>query len=413
MYRWKLYLSLQLKRMMKALPGICLLTVVLTVSLLVLFRAMLFATQSADEKQVARIGIVGDLSDSYLGVGIHVLMNMEGVKSLADIRTMEDSEAEEKFASGEISAYLIVPDGFIDSLLTGENKEILYVTREETQGIAGMLVNELVSAISELVTTSQTNIYAMQTYLIRHDMRDRISEATEGMNLSYISVVLNRMDIYEMQQLGVSNKISLTGHLFTGVLLLLVLLWGIQCVTLLVREDDALVKLLKSKGLREEAQVGAELIAYVLLQCITLCVVFVCVTIVIFAMELEIPEWAALELSEKLGYICKWFPVVLMMAALQAFLYELVTVTMNGVLIQFIVAVVMAYLGGCIYPISFFPKVIQLPAQWSPVGVALRYVQKQLSEQGVLVELLVILLYTGLFVGLQIWRRKSRIAEEG
>ena len=413
MYKWKLYWSLQLKRMMKALPGICLLTVILTVSLLFLLKAMFFIEQSKEDKQIVKVGIVGDLSDSYLGVGINVLMNMEGIKNLADIQTMEEGEARTLFEAGEISSYLIVPDGFIDSILTGENKEIIYVTTEEAQGIGGMLMNELVSSISSLVTTTQTNIYVMQTYLRENDMRDRIAEATEGMNFAYIGAVLNRMDIYELQLSGVSNKISVTGHLFTGILVLLALLWGINCVSLMVREENSLLKLLKVKGFREEAQVTAEVLAYGILQCVTLCLVFVCVIVVKYAMGLEIPEWEALEVAEKLWFVFKWIPVVLMIATLQAFLYELVTNVVNGVLLQFLMAVSMGYLSGCIYPVSFFPKVIQPLAEWSPIGTALRYVQKGIAGQGGAVELCVILLYTVLFLGLQIWRRRSRIAEEG
>ncbi|MBQ9142006.1 MAG: ABC transporter permease [Lachnospiraceae bacterium] len=412
MYKWKLYWSLQLKRMMKALPGICLLTVLLTVGLLGLLQAMFLIEQSAEEKQVVRIGIVGDLSDSYLGVGINVLMNMEGIKSMADIRTMEEEEALECFEAGEISAYLIVPDGFIDSILTGENKEIIYVTREEAQGIGGMLVNELVDAISSLVTNTQTNIYTVQTYLIEKDKREMIPEATESLNLSFIGAVLNRMEIYELQELGASNRLSLTGHLFTGILLLLVLLWGINTVSLMVRREHSMLKLLQIKGLGSGAQVMAEVTAYGILQCATLCLVFVCVIIMKSATGFVLPEWEAMNLAEKLGFVCRWIPVVLMVAALQALLYELVTNVVNGVLLQFIMAISMGYLGGCIYPVSFFPKGIQPMAAWSPVGTALRYIQRSFSGQSAGMELLWILLYAVLFMGLHIWKRKCRIAGE-
>lgn len=412
MNKWKLYWSLQLKRMMKALPSTALLTLFLTVGLLGLLQVMLFVGQNEEENQVVQIGIVGDLSDSYLGIGIHMLMNMEGIKNLANLESMGEQEAREAFAAGEISAYLLVPDGFIDSILTGENKEIVYVTGEQARGIGGMLMNELVGAISGLVTTTQTNIYGVQTYLIKKDMREQIPEATESLNLSYIGATLNRMDIYELQEQGHSNKLSLAGHLFTGVLLLLVLLWGMNSVALMVHQEHSLLKLLQRKGLGPGAQVMAEVAAYGIWQCVTLCLVFVCVMVLKAAMGLAIPEWDTLKLSEQLQAACKWLPVVLMVAAMQAFLYELVTNVINGVLLQFVVAVSMGYLAGCIYPVSFFPKLVQPMAEWSPVGCALRYVQKGLSGQESVVELLVIILYAALFGGLQVFRRKLRIAGE-
>ncbi len=412
MCKWKPYWKVQLKRVMKALPGICLLTVFLTVSLLVLLKAMFFIEESREEKQVVQIGIVGDLSDSYLGMGINVLMNMEAIKRMADIQMMEKGEALERFLTGEISAYLLVPDGFLDSILTGENKKIVYITTREAQGMGGMLVNELVGAVSRMVTAAQTNIYAMQTYLIENDMREQLSAATEGINYVFIGAVLNRMEVYEQQFTGVSNRMSITGHLFSGSLLLLVLLWGMNCVSLMVREEHSLLRLLKVKGLNAGKQVTAEVAAYSILQCVSLCCVFVCVMLAKSALGLEIPEWEALEAAEKLWFVCKWIPVVVMTAALQALLYELVTNIINGVLLQFIVAVSMAYLSGCIYPLSFFPKVVQQVAEWSPAGVALRYVQKGLTGQDILVELLLLLMYAGVFAGLHIWRRKAWIAGE-
>lgn len=412
MCKWKQYWIVQQKRVWKALPGICLLTVLLTVSLLILLKAMFFIEAADEEKQVAQIGIVGDLSDSYLGIGINVLMNMEGIKSLADIQLMEQNEALERFASGEISAYLLVPDGFIGSLLTGENKEIIYVTAEETKGIGGILVNELVGAISDMITTTQTNIYAVRTYLVENDRRAQVSEAVKDMNAAFIGAVLNRMGIYELQETGVCGRISMTGYLFSGILLFLVLLWGMNCVSLLVRREDSLQKILKTKGLGAGKQVTAELAAYSVLQGVSLCCVFVCVIGVKSALGLEIPEWDSLTGTKQLWFVCQWILVVVMVAAMQAFLYELVTNVVNGVLLQFLTAVSMAYLCGCIYPMSFFPKAVQQIAEYLPAGVALRYVQKGLTGQGIILEGLLLIGYTGVFVGLHIWRRQSRIAGE-
>ncbi len=412
MCKWKQYFLPQLKRVIKALPGICLLTVVLTVSLLVLLKAMLFVDNNKEEKQIVQVGIVGDLSDSYLGMGINVIKNMDGVKSMVEIDSMTQEEAMEQFAAGEISAVLLVPDGFVDSILTGENKQITYITSEEAAGLGGLLVNEVVSAISGMVTTTQSCVYAMQMYLLENDKREYVAEATRGVNEAYIAAVLNRMDIYELQLLGVSNKISTMGHLFSGILLLLMMLWGIHCVCLMVREEDSLLRILHVKGLRSEKQVLAEVAAYSILQCFSLFCVFGCLLLLKDVLGLSVREWDILETGDKLGFICGLIPVVLTISTMQAFLYELVTNVVNGVLLQFVVAVSMAYISGCIYPLSFFPKMVQHVAAYSPAGVALRYMQKGLTQQSVWSELLVLVLYSVVFIGLHIIRRKCRITKD-
>lgn len=412
MYRWTQYLKIQLKRVGKALPGICLLTVALTVSLLFLLKAMFLIEESKGQKQVVQVGIVGDLSDTYLGIGINVIKNMEDIKSMANIESMTEEEAKEKFASGEISAYLLVPEGFVDSIMSGENKQLTYVTTKSAQGIGAILINELVDSISRMVTLTQNSIYAMQSYMLDYGKRDQLRDATLEMNVAYIEVVMNRMGVFELQELGVSNAISLTGHLFTGILLLLILLWGINSVSLMVREEHSLLRILHTKGLKAHKQVPAEVAAYALLQCVTLICVFMCIIMVKSRMGFYIREWDELNFSEQTVFILQLIPVVLLISTLQAFLYELVTNVVTGVLLQFIMAVSMAYTAGCIYPLSFFPEVLQIIGAYSPVGVALRYMQKGITLQNNFKEFIIILCYILLFVGLQIWRRNHRITKE-
>ncbi len=412
MCKWRAYFLTQLKRVVKALPGICLLTVVLTVSLLVLLKAMLFVDKTKEENQIVQVGIVGDLSDSYLGMGINVIKNMDGVKNMVQIDSMTQEEATRKFEAGEISAYLLVPDGFIDSILTGENKQITYVTSRESAGLGGLLVNELVNSISDMITTTQSRVYAMQTYLVEEGKTEYIPQATEGLNKAYIAAVLSRMDVYELQLLGVSNKVSATGHLLSGILLLLMLLWGIHCVCLMVNKEDSLLRILHVKGLRAGKQVLAEVAAYGILQCVSLFCVFGCLLLLKDVLGLSVREWDAMESADKLGYVCGLIPVVLMISTMQAFLYELVTNVIHGVLVQFVVAVSMAYGSGCIYPLSFFPEAVQHIAAYTPAGVALRYMQRGLTQQSVWSELLWLVLYGVLFAGLQVIRRKDRIAKD-
>lgn len=412
MYRWKQYLITQLKRVGKVLPGICLLTVVLTVSLLFLLKAIFLMQESKEENRAVKVGICGDLSDTYLGIGINVLKNMEGVKNLADIQSMTEEEAKEKFADGQISAYLVVPDGFIDSIITGENKELTYVTTESSRDIGGLLINELVDSISGMITMTQSSVQAMQLYMMEHDKKEQLREATEGINQAYIEVVLDRMEVFELQELGVSNRISFTGHLFTGVLLLLMLLWGINCVSLLVRNESSLLKILHTKGLKGKYQVTAEMIAYVCLQGASLLCVFCCLIVVKSLFGFSIREWDVLDTGEQLLFLGSLLPVVVLVSVIQAFLYEMVTNVVTGVLVQFVAALSMAYMSGCIYPISFFPEGIQALGTYSPVGMALQYMQKGLTGQTYVKEFLVVVLYIILFLGLHMWRRNYRIAKE-
>ena len=113
--------------------------------------------------------------------------------------------------------------------------------------------------------------------------------------------------------------------------------------------------------------------------------------------------------GEQLGFMLQLIPVVVLVSAMQAFLYELVTNVVTGVLLQFVIAVSMAYVSGCIYPLSFFPEFVQVIGAYSPIGAALSYMQKGLTGQNGMKELMIIVCYILLFGALQMWRRNKRI----
>ena len=409
MYKWKAYLKLQLKRVLKTLPGILLQTCILTLGILLLMQLVLAVDASKEKNKLIRVGIVGDASDSYLGIGINVLKNTDAIKSMADIDSMSEEAAKDKLASGEISAYLIIPDGFVYSVLVGENKPLTYVTTAEAQGIGGILVNELMGSVSQMITMSQNAVYAMQHYLVAKDMRENIYDATEQLNIHIIGAVLNRMDFYELQQVGVANNLSLKGYYVCGILILFLLLWGINCVSLFAGEDVAMNRILYRKGYGYVGQVLSEFVAYFVLMLVSIGCMLMAGMIIMNAVGLEIPEWKALDAGERILFFGRLLPIIGMLSAFQLLLDELVPGILNAVLVQFICGVSLGYISGCLYPISFFPEAIQIVSFFLPTGVGLRYLQNGLSASGKGWDILLILLYTALFLGIHMLRRRQRI----
>lgn len=409
MYKWNKYIGTQLKRVIKTFPGILILTLVLSLGMFLALQIIFRLHAQREENQVVQVGIVGDLSDSYLGMGITVLKNSDSVKSMANIESMSEQEAREKLKAGEILAYLVIPDGFVQSLVEGENLAVTYVTTIEAQGIGNVLINELVTAISDMVTMSQNAIYAMQTYLVEQDRNELLSVATEELNYDIIGAVLNRTEMYEMKLLGVSNHLSLQGYYFCSIILLFMLLWGINAVFLFVKDDVSIFKILYARGYGIPGQVLSELGAYFVLMLLNMSCILVAGMFFKSYLGIEIQEWEILDSGEQFLFFCKMIPLVIMISAFQTLLYELVSSVINGVLVQFVSAVGLAYISGCLYPISFFPETIQKMAGFLPTGVGLRYLQKNLSMQNVGIEVLCMTLFTIAFAGAQILIRKKRM----
>lgn len=409
MYKWKRYFGTQIKRTIKTFPQILIFTMVLTIGLCLILQIVLTINASKENNQVVQIGIVGDMSESYLGIGISVIKNLDSVKSMANIQSMSEEEAKNLLLEGAISAYVVIPDGFISSLMTGENKPIKYVTTSEAQGLGGILINELVAAISDMVTLSQNAVYSMQVYLIENAMQEQLWDATDAINIEILEAFLNRTDIYEMQLVGIENNLSMKGYFFCSILLLFMLLWGIASVALLAREDVSLFRVLYRKGFSAALQVVSEWLAYCVLLFWSICCVMAGAFLLLHFADIRIQEWDALGAIGQLLFCVKLLPVVIMLAAFQMLLYEIASGVVNGILAQFVSAISLAYISGCLYPISFFPEVIQRLAYVLPTGVGLRYLRKNLSVQNVWGECIFLLLYTILFLTFLICVRKRRI----
>lgn len=409
MEKFLIYLWIQLKRMGKTFPSILLMTLLLTGSMALLAGLMLEADASGEKKQKVEIGLVGDLSDSYLGFGIYAIKNMDSSRFAVEFRTMTQKEAAAELSAGELSAYVWIPDGFMDSIARGENKQITYVTSSGSVGLGTIIMNELAETISTLLTESENAIYGMRKFVKENGMQDRLGKATDDMNLRYINFLLNRTKLYELKVIGVSNQLSMIGYYVCSIVLFFLLLWGINGAALLIRKDAALPRLLAARGQGAACQVLGEYLAYLALMLASLFGIAVILQIGMKITGFQIPEWNGKEGAVLLHFMIRIIPVAAMLSAFQLWLYETVSGMVSGILLQFLCSLCLGYLSGCFYPLYFFPESIGKLARVLPTGIALKYMDSCLISQAALGKLAAILLYLNFFLLLAILVRKRKI----
>ena len=66
--------------------------------------------------------------------------------------------------------------------------------------------------------------------------------------------------------------------------------------------------------------------------------------------------------------------------AMHFFLYELASGVVQSVLLQFLTAVALGYVSGCLYPLRFFPEAMQRVGQWLPPGCAIAFLGAGLTR---------------------------------
>ena len=193
MKKFMRYLMLQGKRSVRAFPAIFGATVLLVAGLSVLVLLLFHIDRSEDSKQKIQIGIVGDVTDSYLELGIYALQNMDDTRYTVDFYTLTEEEARKRLENGELTAYIRIPEGFVESVMVAENKTITYVTASSAVNFGSILMQELVDVVSNLLVESQNGIYGMQEFANKYGLpEDVFWDATMDMNKRYLEYILYR-----------------------------------------------------------------------------------------------------------------------------------------------------------------------------------------------------------------------------
>ena len=404
------YFCVQLKRVLKTLP--IQLLVNLVVYICVGGLAFFFVRDGvlASGKLKYRIGVVGDMSDSYLGFGIHTLQAIDDARFMVELVSVTEEEAREAFQKGELYAFLRIPEGLIESIESGANDRLVtYVAVEGQKGIGSIVMNEIVDVVSDFVTRSQSGIYGMQKIFVDSGRTEGFWEATEQLNLRYFDIVLSRRKLYEVEALGISNGLSTEGYYLCSILIFFLLLSGINNSLLFSRRSDELPRFLAARGIGAMRQVTGEYLAYVGIITANVLEIFVILAVVFGSEAFYIAEWEGMGAEPLLGFFLKFFPVVLLISAMQFLLYELVSNIISSILLQFLCGVGMGYLSGFFYPANFFPDTLRKIGEILPTGVALYCTDSNITGNSSWAALVGGLLYLLCFLGLSILVRKSRI----
>ena len=105
------YLRAQGRRVLKLYPAILAFTAVLAIALATLLVGVLGDNDAQESKQKIRLGLVGDISDSYLGIGVFAVQNFDTSKYYLEFIEMSEADAQAQLDAGELMGYIRIPDG--------------------------------------------------------------------------------------------------------------------------------------------------------------------------------------------------------------------------------------------------------------------------------------------------------------
>lgn len=390
------YFKVQIKRLAKLFPFILVVTVILFSGLTMVFSGIVKIFDESSDNKIFQIGIAGDTDNQYFKVGIVALETFDSSRFSIKIVEMEEKEAEKALGRGDISAYVVMPDGFVSAALRGDVMPIKYVTTSGAVGMTSIFKEEITLAIQQLFASSTKGVFGLENALDNNGYEYLSYNYINQLNVEYIDLIVDRSGTYTVKELGISAGTNIAEYLFCGITVLFLLLIGLPYATVFIKKDRSLSKVLASKSVSVFRQMICEYGAYFLSVALIAAIVLSALSIIMGTVN----GGQYSEILNKQNIILlflKILPVIALTSAFNVFIFEIANDIVSGVLLQFFATLSLCYITGCMYPIYAFPKIVQRISSFLPTGIARGYLIGCVTEETSVINLLGIVIYFILF----------------
>lgn len=360
----KKYFGTQIKRLWRLMPLVLCVMALLFGSVYIIYQGLVSQWTESDTLQKIRVAIVDDNEDPMLKMGMEALTAVDSSNMALEFLNVDEKTAKEMLQKGEISAYGVFPYDFVNQALQGNIEPIRFVSAPGGENLLSMVKDELTSALASILLTSECGSFGMGDALrdMGYDNRFQVDHMN-NMAFTYISQVLQRDEMYQVEELGISEGLKFDEYMISGLSIVFLFLMTLPFVTVFVKEEPTMERLLKSRGVGAISQILSELGAYALF--------------LLLLAVLLLPVIGGLTF----GNVLRLMPVVFFVAAFSFLLYNLSRDLVSGVLLQLVVSVAMCFVSGCFYPVYFFPVSVQKTARFLPAAVAREHISMLITQQ--------------------------------
>ncbi len=420
------FLKLHLKKALKLFPSILLITAITLAGIFIAAYALLSRSSSSPDRAMSKVAIVGDRNDSYLGIGIGAVKSFDESKDYLDISSMTEEEALSALKSRKINGYLSLPDEFIDDIVTGKNTPAQFVYMDGPRGLGTVILHEIVEGVSTFVTQTQTAVYTLRASMREiHSLEkpegtaeadaefaERLEDETLAINLDFFSLVINRNKLFKLDYTGSVAELSYGAYYLCALIVIFLLIWGMSCNRMLAHKNFDFSRLIGRKGIDCKLQILYESLSFITVTFFILFAAAAVMGLFLTNTDTGIRELEDTDVSSALLFILKSFPPIVTVAVMHIMIYEIFSNPISALLSEFLLAIGLSYISGCLYPISFFPESVQKISAFLPSGAAFSYLRKLISGSNPVAELLLCMLYTAIFYTAAVLIRKIKITGE-
>ena len=287
--------------------------------------------------------------------------NMDSIKESADIREISDIEyGKELVESGEITALIIFPDDFINSLYDGDTEPIKVIFNNK-MSLEEHLVNDMILLASEILGVAQTAYHYYNMILrdasVDPDVREKLTDDLDNRNLAYVA---SRNIIFDIQNINSASSHTLRETLTASFIFIILMLMCFQITSFYKSYNNSFIMRQHKEGGGTTAMFFSRLLSGSMILYTVYLLIF---TLLLVAGTKPNP------LS-----LITMIPVVMLSAAITLFAATFFKSEhlANGTI--FIITILIVYLAGGLIPLILMPKFLQSAAAANPFTYLLKYI---------------------------------------
>lgn len=340
-----IYLQLELKRAGKVLPRF----LAGAIALAVILGAIAFSAGKVlyQDEVISRIkiGVVLPDEDILAKTAMSMLTSLESVKSVCDFEYLDETSGQEKMRAEQLHALMIVPEGFVDDIITAVNTPVTIVL-PDNPGLEAMIFKELADSGARTLSVAQASIYAADELCIAYELPNEISRVEAELNRVYFAYALPREDYFRNYQVSATGDVSVMQYYAVSAVVLFLFFCGIPLAGLCEPEKPVLMQKLERSGISRELQI------------LSRCLAVWCLLSGVAAMGAAVMAYLDL-IQMKIIHVFLLLLVCLVIASMIAAVFTITDSPIVGVMALFWLTIGMLFLSGGLIPSVFLPDAIR------------------------------------------------------
>lgn len=336
------YIKLEFKRAYKSFPKMLLGAVVLVLiigSLAYCSETLLYANEEHDR---AKVALVVEDDSSLISMATTLLESSESISSVANFIRVKPKVVDKLIENQDVIASITVPEGFIDGLAKGEKISMNVKFSKNMHAFTGIF-KELSLTATRTMASTQAGIYAQADMYHAHNNSDKLSEANDELNKSYLGFVFSRNSIFDSITVSSTGNVSIITYYLSGGLVLFFMMFSMAFSSFIMNDGIVLKRKLYSSRLSVFGYYFSKTIIVFSMYYI----VYLMLGIVGLFIGINIFKiWAFMIL------------VLLCLSSIIILFFEMAPNKLTAIILVFILSAASAILSGCIIPISYLPETL-------------------------------------------------------